>query len=33
MRDHKVNRKLKTKIEAYLYHLWETEKARDQESE
>ncbi|CAD8109610.1 unnamed protein product [Paramecium primaurelia] len=33
MREHNVDRKLKARIEAYLYHLWETEKARDHELE
>lgn len=33
MHDHNVNRKLKTKIEAYLFHLWQTEKTRDSEME
>ncbi|CAK63765.1 unnamed protein product (macronuclear) [Paramecium tetraurelia] len=33
MREHNVDRKLKARIEAYLYHLWESEKARDHELE
>lgn len=33
MREHSVNRKLKARIEAYLFHLWQTEKARDYELE
>ncbi|CAD8123797.1 unnamed protein product [Paramecium sonneborni] len=30
---HNVDRKLKSRIEAYLFHLWQTEKARDHELE
>ncbi|CAD8204999.1 unnamed protein product [Paramecium pentaurelia] len=33
MREHNVDRKLKARIEAYFYHLWESEKARDHELE
>ncbi|CAD8122719.1 unnamed protein product [Paramecium sonneborni] len=33
MVEHNVDRKLKARIEAYLFHLWQTEKARDYELE
>lgn len=33
MREHNVDRKLKARIEAYLFHLWQSEKARDHELE
>ena len=33
MVEHNVDRKLKVRIEAYLFHLWQTEKARDHELE
>ncbi|CAK91106.1 unnamed protein product (macronuclear) [Paramecium tetraurelia] len=33
MREHNVDRQLKARIAAYLYHLWESEKARDHELE
>ncbi|CAD8113120.1 unnamed protein product [Paramecium primaurelia] len=33
MVEHNIERKLKARIEAYLFHLWQTEKARDHELE